>query len=66
MYGSRASNGVIVVETVTPELGKLQVAYSFNASLTVPDLSDYNLMNAEEKLQAELLSGLYDLSTVTG
>ena len=66
MYGSRASNGVIVVETVTPELGKLQVAYSFNASLTVPDLSDYNLMNAEEKLQAELLSGLYDLSTANG
>ena len=66
MYGSRASNGVIVVETMTPELGKLQVAYSFNASLTVPDLSDYNLMNAEEKLQAELLSGLYDLSTANG
>lgn len=62
MYGSRASNGVIVIETVTPELGKLQVSYTFNASLTAPDLSDYNLMNAEEKLQAELLSGLYDLS----
>lgn len=62
IYGSRASNGVIVIESVTPELGKLQVSYSFNASLTVPDLSDYNLMNAEEKLQAELLSGLYDLS----
>ncbi|MFR5660596.1 MAG: carboxypeptidase-like regulatory domain-containing protein, partial [Butyricimonas faecihominis] len=62
MYGSRASNGVIVVETVTPELGKLQVSYTFNASLTAPDLSDYNLMNAEEKLRAEVLSGLYDLS----
>ena len=43
MYGSRASNGVIVIETVTPELGKLQVSYTFNASLTAPDLSDYNL-----------------------
>ena len=62
MYGSRASNGVIVIETVTPELGKLQVSYTFNASLTAPDLSDYNLMNAKEKLEAELLSGLYDLS----
>ena len=62
MYGSRASNGVIVIETVTPELGKLQVSYTFNASLTAPDLSDYNLMNAEEKLRAEVLSGLYDLS----
>lgn len=62
MYGSRASNGVIVIETVTPELGKLQVSYTFNASLTAPDLSDYNLMNAEEKLRAEMLSGLYDLS----
>ena len=45
MYGSRASNGVIVIETVTPELGKLQVSYTFNASLTAPDLSDYNLMS---------------------
>ncbi len=51
-----------MIETVTPELGKLQVSYTFNASLTVPDLSDYNLMNAKEKLEAELLSGLYDLS----
>ena len=62
MYGSRASNGVIVVETVTPELGKLQVNYTFNATLTAPDLSDYNLMNAEEKLRAEVLAGIYDLS----
>ena len=62
IYGSRASNGVIVIESVTPELGKLQVSYSFTASLTAPDLSDYNLMNAKEKLQAEVLSGLYDLN----
>ncbi|MFR7809244.1 MAG: hypothetical protein ACLU4N_08215 [Butyricimonas faecihominis] len=41
---------MIVIETVTPELGKLQVSYTFNASLTAPDLSDYNLMNAEEKV----------------
>ena len=66
MYGSRASNGVIVIETVTPELGKLLVNYTFNATLTAPDLSDYNLMNAEEKLQAELLAGLIDLSTSNG
>lgn len=66
MYGSRASNGVIVIETVTPELGKLLVNYSFTASLTAPDLSGYNLMNAEEKLQAELLAGIIDLSTSNG
>jgi TonB-linked SusC/RagA family outer membrane protein len=60
IYGSRASNGVIVVESVTPKLGKLMVSYNFTGSVTAPDLSDYNLMNASEKLQTEVLAGLYN------
>ena len=31
-----------------------------NMAINAPDLSDYNLMNAKEKLQAELDAGLYD------
>ena len=57
IYGSKASNGVVIVETKRPEAGKLQVYYSGAVSLEVPDLSSYNLCNAREKLQAEVASG---------
>jgi len=60
IYGSRASNGVIVVESVTPQLGKLMISYNFTGSVTTPDLSDYNLMNASEKLQTEVLAGIFN------
>ena len=60
IYGSKAANGVIVVETVKPEAGKLQVSYTGNMNLSMPDLSSYNLMNSREKLEFELLAGRYD------
>ncbi|WP_290539995.1 SusC/RagA family TonB-linked outer membrane protein [Alistipes sp.] len=63
MYGSRAANGVIVVERRAPEAGKFRVQYMGNFSVEAPDLSSYNLMNAREKLEAERLAGLYDSST---
>ncbi|WP_199417106.1 SusC/RagA family TonB-linked outer membrane protein [Chitinophaga silvatica] len=59
VYGSRAANGVIVIETVPPAAGRLRINYTGSATLTAPDLSDYNLMNAAEKLEAERLSGAY-------
>lgn len=65
IYGSRAANGVIVIETVPPAAGKIRASYNFVSSLTLPDLSDYNLMNAEEKLEAERLSGLYNTAGQT-
>ena len=60
IYGSKAANGVIVVETVKPEAGKLQVSYTGNMNLSIPDLSSYNLMNSREKLEFERLAGRYD------
>ena len=51
IYGSKSANGVIVVETVKPEPGQLRVSYSGNFQLQMPDLTGYNLMNGEEKLQ---------------
>lgn len=59
IYGSRAANGVIVIETVAPEPGRLKVAYNFTATVTAPDLSDYDLMNAREKLKAEMAAGFF-------
>ncbi len=59
IYGSKAANGVIVVETKAPEAGQLRLNYTGNLNFTFADLSDYNLMNSYEKLQFEALSGLY-------
>ncbi|WP_287766182.1 SusC/RagA family TonB-linked outer membrane protein [Bacteroides sp.] len=63
MYGSRAANGVIVIERRAPEAGKFRVQYSGVLSAELPDLSSYNLMNAREKLETERLAGLYDSNT---
>lgn len=63
MYGSRAANGVIVITTVAPKPGKLNVAYSMTGEVEMPDLSDYNLMNAAEKLDIERLAGCYDVNS---
>ena len=57
IYGAKAANGVVVVETKAPEAGQLRLNYTGNLNFTFADLSDYNLMNAEEKLEYELLCG---------
>ncbi len=56
LYGSKAANGVIVVETKRPVPGKLQGSYVGDYSFDLPDLSSYNLMNASEKLKWEKLA----------
>ncbi|MBQ8500820.1 MAG: SusC/RagA family TonB-linked outer membrane protein [Bacteroides sp.] len=61
IYGSKAANGVVVVETKAPEAGKLRVNYNGNLNLSWADLTDYNLMNASEKLEYELKSGVYGI-----
>ena len=63
LYGSRAANGVIVVELRAPEAGKLRLQYNTTMTMETPDLSSYNLMTASEKLDAERLAGLYDSTT---
>lgn len=60
LYGSRAANGVVVITTVAPKPGKLNVSYSMTGTVTMPDLSDYNLLNAAEKLEVERKAGIYD------
>ncbi len=64
IYGSKAANGVVVVETVKPKAGKLQVSYNGNFNVTMPDLSSYDLMDAAEKLEFERLAGRYDVNIV--
>ena len=62
IYGSRASNGVVVITTVAPAGGKMSVSYNGDMTFYAADLTDYNLCNAEEKLNLEVLSGMYDIS----
>ncbi|UZD21141.1 SusC/RagA family TonB-linked outer membrane protein [Algoriphagus halophytocola] len=59
LYGSNAANGVVVVETKKPEVGKILLSYTGDFRVDMPDLSDYNMMNAAEKLEFERLSGRY-------
>ncbi len=63
IYGSRASNGVLVIKTKDPKEGKLMFSYNFESTVSSPDLSAYNLLNASEKMDYEILAGLYQ-STV--
>ena len=66
LYGSRASNGVIVIETTAPQAGQLRVTYDFKPTIGVVDLTDYDLMNAREKLQYEKEAGLYEYEGSVG
>ncbi|WP_205511272.1 SusC/RagA family TonB-linked outer membrane protein [Longitalea arenae] len=60
MYGSKAANGVIVIDTRQPMPGKLRVNYSGMMQVTAPDLTVYDLTNAAEKLEVERLAGVYN------
>ena len=59
IYGSKAANGVVVVETVQPQPGQLRLSYNGSMDISWPDLTSYNLMNSREKLEFERLTGKY-------
>ncbi len=60
IYGSRGANGVIVISTKTPVMGKLKINYKGDANVELPDLSGYSRLNAREKLELEKLVGIYE------
>lgn len=59
IYGAKAANGVVVVETKSPAAGRLRLSYNGSYDISFADLSDYNLMNAEEKLEFEKRAGRF-------
>ena len=59
IYGSKAANGVMVIETVRVKTGELRVNYTGSLNLELPDLSSYNMCNAREKLDLEYKLGAY-------
>ena len=58
-YGSKAANGVIVVETKQPVAGRTQVSYSVNFQVEAPDLTSYHMLDAKGILEAQRLAGVY-------
>lgn len=62
IYGSRAANGVIVIETIRPQSGQLRVTYNGSMFVEAPDLTGYDLLNAKEKLELERAAGVYNNS----
>lgn len=66
LYGSKAANGVVVIETKKLGIGQLKISYNGSADIETPDLSSYDLMNAAEKLEAERLYGLYTVNHTPG
>ena len=52
--------GVVVITTKAPKPGEVTISYNLTGTLSMPDLSDYNLSNAREKLEIEKLAGIYD------
>ena len=60
VYGSRAANGVVVVETKVAPDGALSVSYNGTMTVQTPDLTDYNMMDAATKLETEWRAGLYN------
>lgn len=60
MYGSRGANGVIVITTRPPQMGKLRLTLRSDINFEAPDLTSYTLLNARDKLNLEYLAGYYN------
>jgi len=66
IYGSKAANGVIVIETKRFTGDKPRVTYTGNLDFEMPDLTSYNLANSMEKLQVELYEDVYKPTLADG
>jgi len=60
IYGSRGANGVIVITTRSPKPGKLRLSFGSNINIEAPDLTQYSLLNARDKLNLENIAGYYN------
>lgn len=59
-YGARGGNGVVLIQTLRPKAGTMNITYSGQLQITSPDLSSYHLPNADQKLALEKAAGLYN------
>lgn len=59
LYGAKAAAGVVVLTTKTPAAGRLRLNYNGTYRFSAPDLTEYHLLNASQKLEYERLAGVY-------
>ncbi|OFY42932.1 MAG: SusC/RagA family TonB-linked outer membrane protein [Bacteroidetes bacterium GWF2_40_14] len=59
LYGSKAANGVVVIETKKLSGSEQRVTYTGSIDISMPDLTSYNLTNSAEKLEVERIEGVY-------
>ena len=60
LYGSKAANGVVVIETRKLTSTKPRITYTGSIDLQMPDLSSYDLAHSLEKLDVEYNGGVFD------
>lgn len=60
IYGTRSANGVVVIVTKSPASGKLRATYALSSNMVIPDLRDYNMLDATRLLEFEKRAGLYN------
>lgn len=64
LYGSKAANGVIVIETKKLLGNEQRVTYNGGVTIEMPDLTSYNLLtDSSRKLEVETLDGAYTART---
>ncbi len=59
IYGSRGANGVVVLTSKRPQVGKLRIQAQTEFTFEIPDLTSYDLLSASELLQLQYNLGLY-------
>jgi len=57
IYGSRATNGVILLKTKTGKAGKTRVNYSGQYGFSNPGRQEFDMMNAQELLAFQQIAG---------
>lgn len=62
IYGSKAANGVIVIETTPIQSGEFRVGYTGSLNMEMPDLASYDLCDSREKFELENALGFYNSS----
>ena len=58
IYGSRASNGVIIINTRKPEAGTLQATYNLNLDFDFADVDSYDLLSGRELFELQSRLGM--------
>lgn len=61
LYGSKAANGVIVIETKRLAGTEARITYNGSLDLEIPDLSSYDMTNAMENCKWRSLRGYMTL-----